>query len=38
MSHYDSYCLRRVFFGYVSGPSAYGKFNRQWLIFRADPI
>lgn len=33
LSHYDSYCLRRVLFGYYSRLNAYGRFNRDWLTF-----
>lgn len=36
ISHYDRYCLRRVFLGHMSGLSAYGKFNPEWLIFKAE--
>lgn len=34
LSHFDSYCLRRVIFGYQSGFSDLGKFDRVWLRFR----
>ena len=33
MSHYDSYRLRRVLFGYSSGMSSYGRFSRDWMRF-----
>ena len=33
MSHYDSYRLRRVSFGYSSGMNSYGRFSRDWLKF-----
>ena len=33
LSHYDSYCLRRVLFGYRSRLNAYGRFSRDWLTF-----
>lgn len=34
LSHYDSYCLRRVLFGFSSGLVACGRFGRDWLTFR----
>ena len=33
LSHYDSYCLRRVLFG-MSGLNKYGKFSNDWLRFQ----
>ncbi len=34
LSHYRSYRLRRVLFGYSSGLNSYGRFSRDWLKFR----
>ena len=33
MSHYESYRLRRVLFGYSSGMNDFGSFSRDWLRF-----
>lgn len=33
LSHYKSYCLRRVLFGYYSKLSNFGHFSRDWLKF-----
>ena len=33
LSHYDSYNLRRVLFGYRSRLNAYGRFSRDWLTY-----
>ncbi len=34
LSHYDSYCLRRLMFGYHSRLSQIGKFDHLWLKWR----
>lgn len=33
LSHYNSFCLRRVLFGYISRYKRYGRFDRNWLTF-----
>ena len=33
LSHYDSYCVRRVLFGYQSGLQSSGQFDSLWLRF-----
>ena len=33
-SHYDSYCIRRVLFGYNSKLNTVGCFDKNWLKFR----
>ncbi len=33
-SHYDSYRIRRVLFGYSSELNSYGRFSNDWLKFR----
>ena len=33
LSHYDSYCLRRVLFGYLSRWDTCGRFTPDWLRF-----
>ena len=33
LSHYDSYCMRRVLFGYLSHWAVYGRFTNEWLGF-----
>lgn len=34
LSHYDSYRLRRVLFGYYSKLNDYGRFSSQWLTYK----
>ncbi len=34
LSHYKSYRIRRVLFGYSSGLNAFGRFGSDWLTFR----
>lgn len=33
LSHYDTYCLRRVLLGYLSGLNRLGSFSLDWLVF-----
>lgn len=33
LSHYDSFCLRRVLFGHCSRLNDYGRFRADWLAF-----
>lgn len=35
LSHYKSYTLRRVLFGYSAKLNGYGFFDKDWLVFRS---